>query len=568
MVNRPALLTIAVCLALLSGAPSVTRSDTMTSRVDALFAPWAKPDSPGCGVGVSQNGTIVYEHGYGTANLDLGVPITPSTVFSVASISKQFTAMSILLLAQRGKLSLDDDVRKYIPELPDYGTRMTVRHLLTHTSGLRDVFLLMGLGAPQGDSVDTNELVVKTLARQRALVTQPGTRFSYNNGGYTLLGRIVTRVSGQSLGAFADANIFKPLGMTHTHFHEDGRMIVANRATGYERVGDTFRLAPHGADGGGPVGLVGNSGVMSTIADLLRWEQNLANPHVGDPKLIAEMQTAATLTTGEPVPYGYGLFINSHHGLKTVEHGGGGQGVSAWLGRFPERGLAIAVVCNLDNVEAGTLSMGVADLYLGASPETPSKASAPPAVTLSATQLASRVGLYRSLDSRAFLRLVVRDGQLKGITSAGEDGDSFPLTPLSATRFVIPNTEVVLEFTPTAPGQPQEARVTGESPKGDVLRQIIETKITPSASELRAFAGAYRSDELDVTYTAVLRPSGLVFEVPGGGDIALQPIYPDAFHGGGVDVVEFVRDAQGAITGFGVYAGGAPGLRFTRVATR
>jgi CubicO group peptidase (beta-lactamase class C family) len=207
----------------------------VAARVDKLFARWSSTDSPGCSLGVSRNGVTMYERGYGMANLELKVPITPLTVFHVASVSKQFAAMSILLLAQHGQLSLDDEVRKYIPELPDYGTRLTIRHLLTHTSGLREGFTLLGLAAPREDGVDPNDAVVNMLVRQGALNFTPGSDYQYNNGGYTMLGSIVKRVSGQSLRPFADANIFKPLGMAHTHFHDDPTMIVPNRASGYHR---------------------------------------------------------------------------------------------------------------------------------------------------------------------------------------------------------------------------------------------------------------------------------------------------------------------------------------------
>jgi len=304
------------------------------ASIDALFARWNTPDSPGCSLGVSQDGVTVYQHGYGMANLDLRVPITPDSVFHVASVSKQFTAMSILLLAGQRRISLDDEARKYVTELPDYGSPLTIRHLLTHTSGLRDAFLLMGLGTPREDNADPNDAIVQALARQQKLNFVPGTDFRYNNGGYTLLGVIVRRITGQSLGAFADANIFKPLGMVHTHFHDDPTMIVPNRASAYHRVGETF----HRAVRGDPGGVVGNAGLFTTSGDLLRWEQNFAAPRIGDEALISAMQTPAVLTTGEKTPYGFGLFIGEHHGLKTIEHGGGDAGVGAYVLRYPERG--------------------------------------------------------------------------------------------------------------------------------------------------------------------------------------------------------------------------------------
>ena len=333
------------------------------ARVDALFAEWNKPDSPGCSVGVSQNGTVVYQHGYGMASLENGVPNTPATVFPVASISKQFTAMSIMLLAQQGKLSLDDEVWKYVPGWADHEHGVTIRHLLAHTAGLRDVFLLVELASPHVDGVNINDALMRILAHQRGLNFTPGSEFRYNNGGYNLLAGIVKRVSGQSFRDFTDANIFKPLGMAHTHFHDDPGLIVPNRAWGYHRDAAGLRLARAGGD---PGGILGNSGLFTTVTDLLRWEQNFADVRVGDRALVAEMQTPVVLTGGDKSPYGLGLEVGQDHGLKTVGHGGGDQGVAAYVIRYPDRGLAVAVLCNLDNVGfgVGALTRNVAAVYL------------------------------------------------------------------------------------------------------------------------------------------------------------------------------------------------------------
>ena len=266
---------------------------SVDSRIDKLFAQWDRSDSPGCALGVSQHGVIVYQRGYGMASLELGVRITPASVLPAASISKQFTAMSILLLAKRGQLSLDDEIQKYIREFGDHGSRITIRHLLTHTSGLRDAFLLQGLAPPREDGVDPNEAISKILARTQGLNFAPGAEFQYNNGAYNLLGSIVKRVSGQPLRAFADANIFKPLGMTHTHFHDDPSMVVPNRVSGYHQDGSGWHVA---AENGG---LVGNAGLQTTVGDLLLWEQNFAEPRVGDRQLGIAMQTPA-IPTGWP----------------------------------------------------------------------------------------------------------------------------------------------------------------------------------------------------------------------------------------------------------------------------
>jgi CubicO group peptidase (beta-lactamase class C family) len=541
--------------------PSPTES--VTARVDKLFAQWNRSDSPGCSLAVSRNGVLVYERGYGMANLELGVPITPASVFHVCSISKQFTAMCILLLAQRGKLSLDDEVRKYITELPDYGRRLTIRHLLTHTSGLRDVFTLQGLAAPREDDVDRNDALVKILARQRALNFTPGSEFQYNNGGYTLLASIVKRVSGQSLRAFAESNIFKPLGMTHTHFHDDPTLIVPNRASGYHMDAGAFHVALRGDPGG----IIGNAGLFTTARDLLLWEQNLADVRVGDRALVAEMQTPIVLTGGDTSPYGFGLEIGRYRGLRTIGHGGGDQGYVAYVIRYPDQGLAVAVLCNLDSIgpAVGALTQGVADIYLSdvfATPSASTGTATLPSVSLSDEQLARKVGLYRNPSTGAVGRIFVRDGKLMASADAGE-GNSVELTAVSANRFVVPGTPIAVEFAPAASGRAQQIHVTGTGPK-PVVSQKLDA-FAPSSTELRAFAGEYTSPEIEVTYTLAARNSGLVLQMPGRPDVVLRPIFRDEFAGTLVNVVMFSRDAHGVVTSFTVNTSGVRRLRFDRV---
>ena len=258
----------------IAAACSRPQAESVSAKVDKLFAQWDRPGSPGCALGVSRNGVPVYEHGYGVANLELRIPITPSSVFGAASISKQFTAMSILLLAGRAQLSLDDEVSKFVPEWVDHEHYVTIRHLLTHTSGIREGFALLGWALPSDGSISTNEAMVPMLARQRGLNFTPGSEYQYNNGAYNLLGSIVKHVSGQSLRAFADANIFKPLGMTSTHYRDDPAMILPYRASGYSQELSGFGNVSEA------VGVVGNASVYTTIRDLLLWEQNFADVRV------------------------------------------------------------------------------------------------------------------------------------------------------------------------------------------------------------------------------------------------------------------------------------------------
>ena len=342
-------LTIAGGLAI-AAACSRPQAESVSAKVDKLFAQWDRPGSPGCALGVSRNGVPRYEHGYGVANLELGIPITPSSVFGAASISKQFTAMSILLLAARAQPSLDDEVSKFVPEWVDHEHHVTIRHLLTHTSGIREGFALLGWALPSDGSISTNEAMVPMLARQRGLNFTPGSEYQYNNGAYNLLGSIVKHVSGQSLRAFADANIFKPLGMTSTHYRDDPAMILPYRASGYSQELSGFGNVSEA------VGVVGNASVYTTIRDLLLWEQNFADVRVGTPADIAAMQAQTVLTSGRSSAYGFGLAIGQSRGLRTIEHAGSDRGIATNAVRYPDQQLAVVVLCNLDTIDVNSLT--------------------------------------------------------------------------------------------------------------------------------------------------------------------------------------------------------------------
>jgi CubicO group peptidase (beta-lactamase class C family) len=561
--NQWAGAAVAGATALLLVACSNRPSSTLPTRqIDELFAKWNRPDSPGCALGVTRNGVVAYEHGYGTANLDLAVPISPASVFDAASVSKQFTAMSVLLLAGQGKLSLDDDVGKFIR---DWGPRehpVTIRHLLTHTSGLREAFTLQGLAPDTPEGIQ--QKIVPILASARGFNFPPGAKFEYNNGAYLLLAAIAERVSGQPFPAFAEANIFKPLGMTHTHFHDDAARIVPDRATGYSRAGDGFRVAVRTYTDT----VVGNAGLFTTVGDLLRWEQNLAEVRLGDPKLVAEMQTPSVATGwSEASEYGFGVEIGRHRGLRTIGHGGGDEGRRSYVVRYPERGLAIAVLCNLDDIDPSELSRSVANAFLGDEGPEPAgaaktAAATPPApVSLSPQELQSKVGLYRNPSDGSVGRVFIRDGKLMASENAGDTG-GFELTPIGANRFAITGTPVVAEFV-TPAGQPQEIHVSGAGPKPQVS-QLITTPFTPSQAQLRAFEGTYTSDEVHGTYTVVARDGGLAIEIPTRSAIALQPLFTDAFGGNIVGVATFTRNAHGDVTGFTANAPAIRGLRFNR----
>jgi CubicO group peptidase (beta-lactamase class C family) len=534
----------------------------LAPRVDKVFAEWDRPDAPGCGLGISRNGVVVYERGYGLADVERKIAITPKSVFPVASISKQFTAMSILVLAERGQLSLGDEVRRYIPEWSDHEHRITIRHLLTHTGGLRDVFLLVELAAPPTDGLDPNEAILRLLARQRGLNFSPGAEFQYNNGGYNLLGSIVKRVSGQSLRAFAEANIFKPLGMTSTHFHDNPAVNVPNRVSSYSKESDGLKSIC--AECGG---IVGNAGLFTTVRDLLLWEENLAETRVGDPAMVAEMQKPTALTDGATSPYGFGVAFEDHRGLRTIGHAGGDKGIATYVVRYPDQGLAIALLCNRDDVGSmvGQPTQRVAEVYLAdvlrSNPSPGSAASKPPSVSLSVEQLSSKAGMYLDSSNQIWdapVQMVVEEGKLVAIMGSGDKAE---LAPVDANRFVVPGTPIAVEFVPAAAGRPQELHVTGGGPKPQVLQRL--RAFTPSAAELRMFEGDYTCPELDVTYTIVARDREIVMRRIGRKDEIFKPFFPDTFEG--FNIIQFSRDARRTVNGFTYHSSGVRNLHFDRV---
>jgi CubicO group peptidase (beta-lactamase class C family) len=329
-----------------SAPPSVEQQ-----RVDALFAEQIQTGQPGCAIGVARGDEILYRRGYGVATLDHQVSITPDTVFDVGSVTKQVTASTIMLLALDGALSPNDDIRTYLPELPDYGAVITIRHLLHHTSGIRDYLNLMALGGREFYAPISHQDIVDLMARQRALNAVPGARYRYSNTGYMLLATIVERVSRQTFGTFARERIFQPLGMTRSFLYENAEQVVPDRSTGY---------APGDA---GQFRMVHNYS-FAMAGDLLRWSQALATDAVAGPEFTRLMLERGALGNGEPLDYAAGLTLGEYRGLGTVGHGGSTWGFRAQVVRFPDDGVAIAVLCNREDVNPRALVDGIADLYL------------------------------------------------------------------------------------------------------------------------------------------------------------------------------------------------------------
>src|SRR5713226_2303822 len=338
--------SVIVASLLLPGAPAsyARNSDEKSAAaVDEVFGDLTKAGSPGCALGVYRDGKIAYAKGYGLANLEENVAITPQTVFDSGSTSKQFTAASILLLEKQGKLSVNDDVRKYVPELPDYGQKITILHLLNHTSGLRDYLTLMELAGINADSVTTDEDALALITRQKALNFVPGSDWLYSNTGFFLLSVIVKRVSGRTLREFAAENIFSPLGMTHTQYRDDHTSVVPSRAMAYDpkEPADGYVLSVSYFE------QTGDGAVHTSVEDVQKWDDNFYSAQIVGKEFLAEIQEQGRLNSGKVLDYAKGLFIEDYRGLHTVSHGGAWGGYRAELLRFPEQHFSVACLCNL-----------------------------------------------------------------------------------------------------------------------------------------------------------------------------------------------------------------------------
>lgn len=403
---------VVACLGLVPagsiGAQSI--SPGQLTRIDALFAPWAVPGGPGCALGVSYRDRIVLERAWGGAELEHGVAITPATIFEGGSVSKQFTAAAVLLLAQEGRLSLDDDIRRYVPEVPGYGSPIAIRHLIHHTSGLKDWGAVAAIGGwPRGTRAYTHAHVLDIIGRQTTLNHPPGAEYIYSNSNYNLLAIIAERVSGESLAALTKRLIFDPLGMTRTGWRDDFQRLVPGRAQAYGPGpgGAGWRLVMPNEN------VYGNSSLLTTVGDLLRWSANASHGRVGGAAFLDEQHRRGVLSTGDTISYAGGVQLLAYRGAREISHTGATAGYRAFLGRFPESGWAIAVLCNAANAPPTPLGRGVLDALLDraatpAQAPTLALASAPPP----SAPLTDFVGRYYSTEADAGLEAAIEQGRL------------------------------------------------------------------------------------------------------------------------------------------------------------
>lgn len=527
----------------------------LAQRVAEIFAEWDRPDSPGCALGVIKNGQFLLKPGFGMASLDYDIPISSKSVFRIASTSKQITAAVIVLLEEDGTLSLDDSVRKHIPELPDYFSPVTLRHLVHHTSGIRDYISLMSMAGKREKDYYSDEEVLRLLARQKQLNFTPGERYLYSNSGYFLLSHVVKRATGQSLGTRAKRLIFQPLGMHHSFFNDDATRIVKNRATGYSPLeGGGFRINETG------LGMIGDGGVFTTVEDLLPWDRNFYDNRLSkkDPAFLRTMLTPGRLNDGSIIEYAHGLMSGTYRGHKTVSHSGIFVGFRSEMIRFPEDKLTVICLCNLRTINPSFLAKRVADLLLvnerGEGLEAPAAATF---IALPDQALKRLTGTYRHYEMGVIS--VTREGDALLVRSSS---NLYRIRPVSPDRFKTVDGTGYIDAAFQISEKDARVEITVEEQRRYTFERFSVTGEDVQA--LSAYAADYYSEELAATYHIRSKNEALYLDFITAPTSPLIASRQDEFITGGLEL-EFFRDKRGRVAGFKLSDKGAKDILFKRL---
>ena len=509
----------------LGAQPSTTGS--LTAITDKVFAPWNSTHTPGCAVGIARGGTTLLERGYGMADLTGGRPILPSTILESGSVAKQFTTTAVMLLVADGKLRLDDDARQYLPELRSYGRPITVRHLLTHTSGLREWSNLVAWqGWPRGTRVHTQTDAYTIITDQQALNYPVGDHYSYTNSGFLLTRTLVERVSGMDFETFTAERIFRPLGLTHTSWRGDFSRIVPGLAQAYRRGSDGWRIDMPNDN------VIAAGGLWTTVGDWLAWNEHLTKRTLGG-AVIDSLTRRMRLTSGLEIAYALGLTVSDYRGTPQIAHSGSTAGYSTYLARFPQLGnLSIAVLCNAAGAPATAYTHAIVDAL---HPELP-RPAAPDTVATDQRALLAWRGFYEDGRWHTMSRLDTAGGIMRFGTA--------PVRALRDGTYLLGNQ--VARLAMSADGRSRSIR-TVTSDGDSVVHTWRQTdRWQPSAADLQAFAGRYRNDEIGVTFTVAVKDGKLTVSPRRGVLETLTPTVRDAFDSDD-NGVWFTRGRNGAV---------------------
>jgi len=543
-------------VATVNASPAIGKAQNpREDKVDKLFAELNNPESPGIAVLVVRDGKVLLRKGYGMANLEHQSPITPETVFDIASISKQFCGMAISMLIEQGKIILQDDIHKYIPELHDFGHTITIDHLLHHMSGIRDWPGTLALAGWRMDDVISFDQILTMTFNQQGLNFKPGDEYLYSNTGYNLLAETVKRITGKTFRQWTDENIFQPLGMKNTHFHDDHTEMVLNKAYSYHRgQGGKFSAVTNG------LMALGSSSLYTTIDDLAKWVMNFDDPKVGGKTVLDRMLTRGVLNNGRKITYMFGLEIGMYRGLKTRSHGGSWAGFRTFLVHFPDQKCSVVTLLNHSSISSSKAAYDIADIYLAdelrplrkpARKRPDSKTVAVPG-----TILDEYVGIYKL--GPAWYVTISRDGD--SIKTQATAETAFPMTAQSQTRFMVEAYSAPILFK-----KDKADKVSHFLYRGMTCRKLPDLP-SPSPEQLAELTGEYESKELQTIYTVILEDGKLVTKHRRHGNISLTYAYKDDFRGGQwfMQSVEFLRNETDKVTGFKVTQGRSRNQRFIK----
>lgn len=531
-------------------------TDSTIKKIDAVFERWNTSTGPGCVIGIVQNDSVIFSKGYGLANLEYAIPNTPENIYAIASIAKQFTAYSIILLAKAGKLTLEDDIHKYFPHFR-IKEKVTIRNLINHTSGIREVDHLLGMSGTRMQDVIYQGHVMKLLSMQEGLNFKPGDKYSYSNSGYHMLADIVQLVSGQSFRKFVDSAIFQPLGMTHSFVQDEYRDPIKNRSYGYEGVGgNKFRrgISNYAYSGAG--------NTFSTIADLSKWAGNLFNPKVGDRKDIQLLTTKGKLNNGKEISYAAGLFSVDYKGWTQYTHGGGDPGIANFFSIIPDLKLGFILLSNTDEINPYETVMKITDLFITEKKVNPlvitQKKDSADAVLANPKLFQKFTGTYKG--DGGIIAITLENKRLIGKIF----NNRFLLIPEGIDTFsILNNPGFKIAFNITQ----RDSSIDMQLPNDQTVHLIKELKFgTPTEKELQEFVGDYYSPELDIFYHVKRNGQRLYLDFLKYDDRVLTKVGPDHFTlSFWVDDLYFVRDSNKKINGFKVSSAGVKDLKFDKV---
>ncbi|SFR35723.1 CubicO group peptidase, beta-lactamase class C family [Robiginitalea myxolifaciens] len=558
--SRFPILPLLCCLLFAGTAQAQDANSDLESRVDAVFSEYGNEKIPGAAVAVLQGDSVVFSKGYGSANLEYDIPITPDkTIFHVASVSKQFTVYAIMLLEAEGKLSLDDPIQKHIPEVPDFGTPITLRHLATHTSGMRDQWSLLQLAGWRMDDVITVPNILKLVSRQQDLNFEPGSQYTYCNTGFTLLAETVARISGKTFADFCKDEMFRPLKMYKTQFYDDHEKVVPNRAYSYYQSGLAYRKSVLNYANAGATSL------FTTAEDLMKWAAHLNNPQTErDQKIVAQMNTLAVLNDGETFGGAYGQFVGEYKGLKEIQHGGADAGYRSYLVRFPDQDFAVAVASNRAQANPGALAYGVVDIFLEDVLESELEAEAETtseevtAYELSEDELEAFAGYYWYEGGRTYRKIYRRENRLVYSRTNGPENELLPISKNEFKMLEVPG-DIVVEF---GKHKGKEALIFKDDTGETVMEAFDYVEGSPEVYQ--EYTGKYYSPELDVYYTLLLDDERLIARHNRLPDVPVNYTRKDDVNIGYTSA-HFVRDANGKVSGMLVSTGRVTDLKFEKL---